>query len=462
MKTECKKLNFKKDELIQEINVLGPWVHGYFDLGNGIVIEDQDNLQKKRLFAIRDYLINIIIKHYKTNNLSDKTLCDVGCNTGFFLYEIYKKIKLKKVVGVEPRIKNLEKAKFIANFFKLPKNRYILKKMDVLSSKKIEKFDIVIMPGVLHHLDDHVLALRNLFKMTKDLCIIETVVLSNEFNKKTIAKQLELKDDLYKIKENENKFGIVGYKLETDRLDGATIHNGIVGIPTTDALLLTLRSVGFDSVKVFRSDKQLRDTVYSEKSYREYHSVIVVASKNKQKRDSSQIENTLDIIEKKEFVRYIPLKHIEPLYNVLINNSKSKLEKIPSLIYQSELKYKELSGKRSAQKLRKIIGKKEFYQSITTFKHAPKDKITFEYAKSLYHKGSKDKSLIILEKLIQKVNLDWRTVYKSYYLLAKLNMERNDYKNAKKFNELSLRANPTYSLAKKLQMKLKTDFKTKK
>ena len=54
MKTECKKLNFKKDELIQEINVLGPWVHGYFDLGNGIVIEDQDNLQKKRLFAIRD------------------------------------------------------------------------------------------------------------------------------------------------------------------------------------------------------------------------------------------------------------------------------------------------------------------------------------------------------------------------------------------------------------------------
>ena len=75
-------------KLIQEINVLGPWVHGYFDLGNGIIIEDQDELQKKRLFAIRDYLLDIITKYYKTNNLQDKTLCDVGCNTGYFLYEI--------------------------------------------------------------------------------------------------------------------------------------------------------------------------------------------------------------------------------------------------------------------------------------------------------------------------------------------------------------------------------------
>ena len=239
------------NKLIQEINVLGPWVHGYFDLGNGIVIEDQDKLQKKRLFAIRNYLIDIITKYYKTNDLQDKTLCDIGCNTGYFIYEIYKKFKIKKVVGVEPRTKNLAKAKFIANFFKLPKNRYILKKMDVLSlGRKIEKFDIVIMPGVLHHLDDHILALRNLYKMTKDLCIIETVVLSNKFNEKHIAEQLELKDDLYKINENKNKFGIIGYKLETDRLDGATIHNGIVGIPTTDALLLTLRSIGFNKVKI--------------------------------------------------------------------------------------------------------------------------------------------------------------------------------------------------------------------
>ncbi len=444
------------NKLIQEINVLGPWVHGYFDLGNGIVIEDQDKLQKKRLFAIRDYLIDIITRYYKTNDLQDKTLCDIGCNAGYFLYEIYKRIKLKKVTGVEPRTKNLAKAKFIANFFKLPKNRYILKKMDVLSlGGKIEKFDIVIMPGVLHHLDDHILALRNLYKMTKDLCIIETVVLSNKFNGKHIAEQLELKDDLYKINENKNKFGIIGYKLETDRLDGATIHNGIVGIPTTDALVLTLRSIGFNKVKIYRSDEQLRKNVYNEKSYRNYHSVIVVASKNKKVKNSHPIENTLDLIEKNEFLNYIPLKYIEPLYNFVINQSNKKLTEIPLLMYQSELKYKESLGKLAAQKLKKIIGNEPYYQIISTFKHAPNDKISFEYAKSLYHEGLTDKTQERIENLIEKVNLDWRTVYKSYYLLAKLNLKKKNYRNAQKFNKLSLKAHPSYSLAIELQNKLK-------
>ncbi len=444
------------NKLIQEINVLGPWVHGYFDLGNGIVIEDQDKLQKKRLFAIRDYLIDIITRYYKTNDLQDKTLCDIGCNTGYFIYEIYKKFKIKKVVGVEPRTKNLAKAKFIANFFKLPKNRYILKKMDVLSlGGKIEKFDIVIMPGVLHHLDDHILALRNLYKMTKDLCIIETVVLSNKFNGKHIAEQLELKDDLYKINENKNKFGIIGYKLETDRLDGATIHNGIVGIPTTDALVLTLRSIGFNKVKIYRSDEQLRKNVYNEKSYRNYHSVIVVASKNKKVKNSHPIENTLDLIEKNEFLNYIPLKYIEPLYNFVINQSNKKLTEIPLLMYQSELKYKESLGKLAAQKLKKIIGNEPYYQIISTFKHAPNDKISFEYAKSLYHEGLTDKTQERIENLIEKVNLDWRTVYKSYYLLAKLNLKKKNYRNAQKFNKLSLKAHPSYSLAIELQNKLK-------
>jgi len=32
-------------------------VHGYFDLGNGLIIEDQDELQKKRLFSSRDFFI---------------------------------------------------------------------------------------------------------------------------------------------------------------------------------------------------------------------------------------------------------------------------------------------------------------------------------------------------------------------------------------------------------------------
>jgi len=450
-------LTFTNDKLIQEINVLGPWVHGYFDLGNGIIIEDQDTLQKKRLFAIRDYFIDIITKFYETNNLHNKSLCDVGCNAGYFLYELYKKLNFKQVVGVEPREKNLQKAKFIANFFGLPKNRYMLKKFDILSTrKKFSVYDVVIMPGVLHHLDDHILALRNLYKMTRDLCIIETLVLSNEFNSKKVSEQLELKDNLYRMKENEKSFGLIGYKLETNRLDGATMHNGIVGIPTTDALLLTLRSIGFNKVQVYQSDVQLRRDVYHEKSYRDYHSVIIVASKNKKSKKIQTVENSLNLIEKIEFTSYIPLSHIESLYRVVIEHSEEKLGKIPLLIYKSQLRYRELIGENAAHKLKNMSGISELeYDIISTFKHAPEDKIAFECAKSFYHEGFIEKAEMIIEELIKKVNLEWRTVYKSYFLLAKINMEKGDYKNAQKFNRLCLRAYPSYSLSIGLQKKLK-------
>jgi hypothetical protein len=55
----------KKDKLIEEINIRGPWVHGYFDLGNGIIIQDKDELQRKRLFALKNAFNVILKKIYK-------------------------------------------------------------------------------------------------------------------------------------------------------------------------------------------------------------------------------------------------------------------------------------------------------------------------------------------------------------------------------------------------------------
>ena len=137
-----------------------------------------------------------------------------------------------------------------------------------------------------------------------------------------------------------------------------------------------------------------------------------------------------------------------------LNNDGTYLNENLNFNYE-ELKYKKVSSKTAVQKLKKIIGNKPYYQIIRTFKHAPNDKISFEYAKSLYHEGLTEKTQEITEHLIEKVTLDWRTVYKSYYLLAKLNLEKKNYTNARKFNKLSLKAHPSYSLAIELQNKLK-------
>ena len=91
-----------RDDLIQEINVLGPWVHGYFDLGHGLIIEDQDELQKKRLFRLRDYYCDIIESYYGSKEVKDKTLADVGCNTGYFLFELFNAFNSSGPMALNP------------------------------------------------------------------------------------------------------------------------------------------------------------------------------------------------------------------------------------------------------------------------------------------------------------------------------------------------------------------------
>lgn len=448
-----------KDKLIQEINVLGPWIHGHFDLGNGLIIEDQDELHKKRITKNRDYFVDIISQFYKQETLESKTLCDVGCNAGFFLYELYNKFKFKHALGLEPRKTNLAKAQFIANYFGLLKSKYELRQFDILTTDKtLPVSDVVIMPGVLHHLSDHLQALRNLYKMTKELCIIETSVLPDYVNMKSIARHMSLGETIYRDKENHDKFGIVGYKLETNRLDGATYQSGIVGILSTNVLVMMMQYVGFDDVRVYHNDQQMRDEVYNERSYREYHSAIVIGIKNAKdnKKYEKYFDESEDKLEEQKFVNYIPLKFIEPLYKTISGQiSANELETIPRLMYDSEIYYTKSKGINAMKNLQSRIGKRPYYALIQTFKHSPSHKISFEYAKTCYHVGNNDESLRILEQLIRIPNLDWRVVFMTYYLLAKIYFDIGNKMESKKYNALALRAHPGYSLARKLQKLLR-------
>jgi len=443
-----------KSKLIEEINVLGPWVHGYFDLGNGLIIEDQDKLQKKRLLSLKKIFIKTIENQYSNKKINEKTLIDVGCNTGYFMFELYKKFNFKQVLGLEPRESNLKKAKLISDWFNLSKNKYKLKKFDILSDQIKQKADIVLFVGVLHHLDDHLKALKNVYKMTKEIAIIETLVLSDEFDIQGIASQLELKDDLYKFEKNKQKIGIIGYKLETDRLDGATVHAGIVGIPNSEGLLMMLQHVGFNHTTIIKSEIQLRKEVFYEKSYRKYHSIVVACYKD-EKISSITVDDLLDKVELKKFLTFIPMKYIEPLYNVILGNeNKNNVNEITQLILTSQLHYTEKRGIHSQKKLEKKIGGSPYFEIINSLKHAPKQKICFEYAKTCYHKGKKNIALTVCEEIIKEINLDWRVVYQTYYLLAKINFELGKNNIAKYYNNLSLRAHSKYSLAKILKKKI--------
>jgi SAM-dependent methyltransferase len=438
------------NKLVEKINLLGPWVHGFFDLGNGIIIEDSDELQKKRLFAILGYLKDIIRTHY-TDKKTKLVIGDVGCNTGFFIFELYKEFKFKKYFGFEPKLSNLKKAKFIRDYFSISKDTVSLKKYNLLSSpSKIDKMDVVLCVGVLHHIDDIYTACRNLHYLTNDLLVIECMVLPELLNNTEVEKHLELKDLVYADDKINSPYGIMGMKMESSFLDGATAKSGVVTIPTSSALCLILESVGFSDVKVEVDENSFHGKHYDEKSYRQLNAVFITARKTSKVGNKSlenKIESSTHRMQLKEVEIILPEEIITPLFEITVENKGVK-EPVLKIIYKFQKNtyispddLKLLKNELSNDELSIVLG----------FRFQFSTKVKLEYAKYLINNRKYGESLEILNELIFTQNLDWRVCYRTYYLISKIKLEKKLFPEALKNVKKCLIAFECFSPAHKLK-----------
>ena len=420
-------MNSDQKQLIEEINLLGPWVHGYFDLGNGVIIEDSDDLQKSRLFAILETLKMLLSKHCETRNSLELTLSDIGCNTGFFIVELLKAFKFKTVIGYEPKSTNLDKAKFIRKRLCIDENRWQLSEYDLLHKPThLVSTDITMCIGVLHHVDDIFAACRHLHELSNGLVIIECMVLPEILNNEQTKESLELKDIAYQDEEFDGHrvpFGVMGLKHESHYYDGAAAKSGVVTVPTASALCMILESVGFLDVEIVRTETDFQNSHYTENSYRRMNSTVITARKGCIQDTSidQKIATSTHLIQDKELQVVLPETLILVL-NSVIEEPKNNQKSIVSIInrfrnekHVSQEDQETLSHALSPDELSIVMG----------FRFQYATKVKFEYAKYLVKYQKLAVAQNILEELIYTQNLDWRVCYRSYYLLAQVMVAKN-------------------------------------
>lgn len=103
-------------------------------------------------------------------DLKGKTVLDIGCGDGTFSAEIYKRMGAAKVVGLEP-----------SNAWKLAEKKHAEYKENVSfvngSAYKMDfpdnHFDVAMMRGVLHHLDDPIAGLEEMMRVSKNVFLLE-------------------------------------------------------------------------------------------------------------------------------------------------------------------------------------------------------------------------------------------------------------------------------------------------
>jgi len=115
-----------------------------------------DNKWQKYNYAQINWIINnwSIDKNYKS-------VLDIGCGTGNFLFEINKKYPQLNLTGVDLSDNMLRLAQE-----KLPQANLLHKNIE--TDDKIEKSDVTISMSILHHINDHDKHLKKLKEHTNE------------------------------------------------------------------------------------------------------------------------------------------------------------------------------------------------------------------------------------------------------------------------------------------------------
>jgi tRNA (mo5U34)-methyltransferase len=161
------------EEIQSGIARLAPWFYR-FDLPGGLhttpaIPENVVPIHETRLRMA----LQPIEQHFGAR-LADVECLDIGSHEGF--YSAALALRTRHVTGMEPRAESRERADFIARAMGLANITYREGVVETMGRDLARTFPLTLFLGVLYHVPDPVLCLRNVAEVTGELCIIETQV----------------------------------------------------------------------------------------------------------------------------------------------------------------------------------------------------------------------------------------------------------------------------------------------
>lgn len=222
-----------REEILSELKRLEPWFH-CIDLGGGLATKTRSAIGEPIEHPQPTWEK---VKVCLPDDLSGKTVLDVGCNAGFYSLEM-KRRGAERVLGIDSQRNLIRQAAFVRDVHGLDIE---YRKMSVydLDPHLLGQFDITLALGLLYHCKHLVLALEKLFIVTRGLLILETAIYPPEKSPGSFTYEVGgLQPLLHPLAYVENA---------PDAKEA--IYNWF--LPGVDALGALLRNIGFDDVEVF-------------------------------------------------------------------------------------------------------------------------------------------------------------------------------------------------------------------
>lgn len=161
-------------EVQQQIEQLGPWFYE-FDLGPLGRTTSSLPPEVQAIHATRLEMVDRAVRSHFGARLHEVRAIDVGCHEGFYTMAAAS-MGVRHVLGVDVRGSSLRKARFISSALGLHNVSWLESNCENLNPEQHGVFDLTLFLGILYHLENPMLALRNISALTNELCVIETQV----------------------------------------------------------------------------------------------------------------------------------------------------------------------------------------------------------------------------------------------------------------------------------------------
>ena len=161
-------------EIQEQIEQLGPWFYE-FDLGAHGHTRSSLPPEVFPIHSTRLDMVNRAVEGHFGARLRDVRAIDIGCHEGFYSVALAKK-GVRHVLGVDVREENLRKARFVSEALGLANVSWRQGNCEDLRVEETGEFDLTLFLGLLYHLENPILCIRNIARLTKELCVIETQV----------------------------------------------------------------------------------------------------------------------------------------------------------------------------------------------------------------------------------------------------------------------------------------------
>ena len=194
-------------------------------------------------------------------NRSGLSAIDLASHQGWFAVNMAK-AGFAPVLGIDARQSHVDDSKLISEIYEMEQLSFQKGDIHEQNPDTVGQFDVVLMLGLLYHLENPVGALRVCRSLCKNMCIIETQIVPG------MTGYVDYGSYQY-VRPLKGSFGIIDEMDDTHGPEASV--TGICMVPSLDALMWLLEKVGFSHATVLEPPADAYEQL-------RYHKRVMVAA----------------------------------------------------------------------------------------------------------------------------------------------------------------------------------------